>query len=83
METNKSDKHYWIDGHRFLVIIIILMIMWAGVMGLFYFKADEVTKHPCEVCAKKMGEDVTCMTSGGFGTIPNSITFYANESGGS
>ena len=34
--------------------------MWLGIMVLFYLKADEVTKHPCSVCAEKIGKNVIC-----------------------
>jgi len=48
------------DRFRFVVIAVILFLMWLGIMGLLYLKADEVTKQPCSVCAYKMGENVIC-----------------------
>ena len=34
--------------------------MWIGFFVFFYLKADEITKDPCSICAKKMGEEVSC-----------------------
>lgn len=55
-----DNKEYWITNSRFKLIVIILVLMWLGVMFLLYLKADEVTKDPCQICAKKMGQDVIC-----------------------
>lgn len=52
-----------IPKDRFIIIAIILVLMWLGVMGFLYLKADEVTKDPCSICAKRLGEDITCMTN--------------------
>ena len=49
--------------------------MWATVILLLYLKADEVTKHPCQVCAKVQGDEVVCTIGG---TIPISETYYPN-----
>ena len=52
--------------------------MWLGLMGFYYLKADEVTNSPCEVCAKKLGENVMCSTDSGGMII--SRTYYPNLS---
>lgn len=71
-------KTYWITDSRFKIILLFFLLMWLGVMVLLYLKADEVTKNPCQICAKKLGEDVTCYYNKGF--IQQSITFYPNFS---
>jgi hypothetical protein len=53
-------KEYWITNSRFKIILIVLFIMWLGVMVLFYLKTDEVTKNPCQICAKQQGVNVIC-----------------------
>lgn len=51
---------YFGGEKKFYIIMIVLILMWLGVMTLFYLKADEVTKDPCSICAKKMGERIIC-----------------------
>lgn len=63
------------DRKIFYVIAFCMMILWLGIMGLFYLKADEVTKDPCSICAKRMGEEIIC-TTGGYQPITK--TFYPN-----
>jgi hypothetical protein len=53
-----------ITKERFIVIVIFLMLMWIGIMLFLYFKADEITKHPCQICAKRMSQDVICYLKG-------------------
>ena len=73
----KKKKEYWITNSRWKLIVIILVLFWVGIMVLLYLKADEVTKDPCGICAKKMGEEVICYT----GTSEKSIkTYYPNGS---
>lgn len=59
-----------------MTIVIILIVMWLGVMTFFYLKADEVTKNPCQICAKKLGTKVTCSITGT--TDPTQKEFYPN-----
>lgn len=53
-------KEYWVTNNRFKYIGIILFLMFLVFMALIYFKADELTHNPCQLCAKKMGENVYC-----------------------
>lgn len=69
-------KKYWITDSRFKIILVFFFIMWLGLMGLFYLKAEEVTKNPCQICAKKIGEEVLCTYGKGFERY--SIVFYPN-----
>lgn len=70
-------KDFWITNSRFRIIIIVLIIMWLGLMLLFYLKADEVTKHPCSICANKTNELVTCYMGD---TIQIQRIYYPNFS---
>jgi len=70
-------KEYWITNSRFKLIVIILVLMWIGIMVFFYLKSDEITKDPCSICSKKMGEEVICYTQG---SIQLKRTYYLNGS---
>ncbi|GAG26939.1 unnamed protein product [marine sediment metagenome] len=72
-----TEKTWWIDGHRFLTMIIVLLIMWSGFFVFFYLKADEVTRDPCSICAEYMGDNVICTTSD---YIPIHKVYYPNGS---
>lgn len=72
-----KENKYWLGDKRFYIILAALFILWGGVMLLFYLKAEEVTKNPCQVCAKKMGTSVVCTTQG---TKLVSRIFYPNYS---
>lgn len=54
---------YWLSKGRFTALAIILLLMWAITIGFLYLKADEVTKNPCQVCAKRMGQTILCTTT--------------------
>lgn len=53
-----------ITKERFIVIVVALLIIWFGFMLFLYLKADEVTKNPCQICAKKMGQEIVCYLKG-------------------
>ena len=69
-------KEYWITNSRFRLIVIILVLMWIGIIVFFYLKADEVTKDPCQVCAKRLGNRITCIINNG--GIIMERTYYPN-----
>lgn len=48
---------------------LILFLMFLIFMLLLYLKADEITKHPCQVCADRMGKEFTCYQTQGLGEI--------------
>jgi len=58
-------KEFWITDSRFKFIAVILFLMFLIFMGLIYMRGTEIANDPCSICAKKMGEDVTCMTGSG------------------
>ena len=70
-------KIFGIPIDRFYIIMVILIVMWLILMGFFYLKADEVTKDPCSICSERMGEEVTCYTSG---MKPLKRTYYPDYS---
>ena len=72
-----EKKEYWITNSRFKIILLVFFIFWLGIMALFYLKTDEVTKNPCQICAKQQGTQVLCTMLGGNG---NQQTFYPNFS---
>jgi len=61
-------------NRKIIVITIILLLMWAVMIYLFVNYGKEVRQHPCSVCARKMGDDVICTTTGA------SKVFYENGS---
>ena len=67
---------YFGTEKRFYIILIVLFLMWLGIMTLFYLKADEVTKSPCQVCANKLNNDVVCSIQNG-GEIRQRV-YYPN-----
>jgi len=69
-------KEYWITNSRFKLIAVLLILMWLILIIFFYLKADEVTKHPCQICAKQMGVDVNCKIKGSYMNYEQ--TFYEN-----
>ena len=68
--------NYFGSEKRFYTILIVLFLMWLGIMTLFYLKADEVTKSPCQICANKLNDDVVCTIQSG-GEIRQRV-FYPN-----
>lgn len=79
MEVKLEDKSSWWDYKRMIIFGIFLLIIWGSIFVLLYLKADEVTKDPCAVCAKKMGTSVSCVSHRG-GSIPLTRTYYPNGS---
>jgi len=71
------ENNFYIPRERYIVIIIILICMWLGLMLFFYLKADEVTKDPCSICSKIMGENIICTTQS---LMPITRTYYPNFS---
>ena len=61
-----------------LIVFGIIILMWFGLLVFYYLKADEVTKDPCSICAKYMGDDVSCTLMGG--RIPIVRVYYKNGS---
>jgi len=55
-------RKFWITDNRFKYIGLLLFLMFLVFMLFFYLKADEITKDPCSICSKRMGEKVFCST---------------------
>ena len=62
---------------RFLWIALLLMVIFFTFMAFLYLKADEITKHPCSICAEKVGYKVDCYAQG-YNLYKRS--FYSNGS---
>ena len=71
-----NEDKFGIDN-RFIIVSIILILIYAGFMLLFYLKADEITKDPCSICSKYMGKTVFCTTES---TIPLDRYYFPNGS---
>lgn len=77
-QTDTDSKRFdWFDRHRFIVVIIAILLAWSPIVWLIYDKADEMTRQPCQLCAMKMGSTVSCTAYGG---IPIHKNFYVNGS---
>ena len=70
-------KTFYITDSRFKFIALILFLMWLGFMCFFFMKAEEITKDPCSICSKRMGENIICYTQS---SNPISKTYYPNGS---
>lgn len=71
----KERSTDWVKNHYWTTFAIFMFFVWGSIFAMLWIKADEVTKDPCGVCAKKLGTEVTCTISG-FQSI-NKI-FYPN-----
>lgn len=69
-------KEYWITNSRFKFIAILLVFIFLVFMALIFMRGTEIANDPCSICAKKMGEDVTCFS--GFGLNQKQITYEAD-----
>jgi len=72
-----EKKEYWITNSRFKFIAILLFLMFLVFMLLIFMRGTEIANDPCSICAKKMGEDVTC--SSGYGLDQKVIVYEANS----
>lgn len=63
-EKKDRKKAFWITDSRFKYIGLILLVIWLTLFFLLFFKANEITKDPCSICAKKIGDNVICTTQG-------------------
>ncbi len=72
MEDRKESGD-WFNRHRMLIIGIFLLIIWFSILTFLLFKSDEITKHPCTICAQQHNEEVICRIGTSF--IPISRTY--------
>lgn len=70
------NNNWYIPKDRFILIVIALLLIWLGFFVFFYLKADEVTKNPCQICAKKIGNNVICTSY----FDDRTLVFYPNYS---
>lgn len=48
------------DYKKLLIAGIILLIIWLSFLWLIVSYGKELRNHPCNVCAKKIGQNVVC-----------------------
>lgn len=60
---------------RLIIIGVVILIVWFSLLIFWYLKADEITKDPCNVCAKRFNKNVTCTLSG---ALPVQRTYLPN-----
>ncbi len=70
---NKSK--FWISTPRLIIISVVMLLIWGSLLWFWMDKADEISKHPCTICAQRQNIAVMC-TQGGL--IPISRTYYPN-----
>ena len=78
----KEDSFFiedYFGSKRFLIILIVICIMFLIMILLLWNYIDTITKHPCELCVEKAGENVYCRVGTVYG---DDITFYTNGSSG-
>lgn len=66
----------WNGGIRMnkvILVIIILLLIWGMFFGYMVYYGEKLIKHPCQVCANKMGERYYCYSEA------DQITFVPNE----
>lgn len=73
-----EKKEYLITNSRFKLIVVVMIFIWISLLILFFLKTEEMTNHPCELCAKKIGKDITCYAENNYMIIKK--TFYSNLS---
>ena len=68
---NQTFKEYWYEDWRNVIVMIMIMLVFLTMATFIYLKYDEVTHHPCEVCASVIGKNIVCTSATG----GNSKTF--------
>lgn len=58
------ENNYWLSNKRFIIIAILLMIIFFTLMGLIYSKGNELSKHPCTLCAESHSATIQCFLPG-------------------
>lgn len=49
------------DKKLLIIILIVICLMWLAFAAYLLHYGEAVRKHPCSVCAEKLGEDITCI----------------------
>jgi len=49
-----------INTNKMLIAGVILLIIWLSFLWFLVNYGKELKNHPCNLCAKKIGDDVTC-----------------------
>ncbi len=49
---------------NFVILCIVLLLLWGSIFFIIARYGEVLREHPCVVCAKKVGYDITCTTIG-------------------
>lgn len=55
-----KDLSRFLNEHRAISLGLFLIIIWGSLLTFWWFKADEVTKDPCSICAERHNDNVIC-----------------------
>lgn len=69
----------WFVQHKFITIVVTLIIIWGSLLAFLWTEAASIRKHPCSICAEKAGSEVSCMVNNNF-LNPDPTVFYGNGS---
>lgn len=61
---NRIDNSYLLSNRRFVIVVIVLLIIFFTFMTLFYLKGEELSRHPCSICAEVNGFPIMCYAPG-------------------
>ena len=48
------------DYKKLIIIAIALLILWGSFLWFAINYSEDLRNHPCDICADKIGKDVTC-----------------------
>jgi len=75
--NEENKKEFWVTNSRLKFIAAVLFLIFLVFMLLIFLKGEEISKDPCSICAKRMGDKVVC--SIGEGGILLQKTYYPNN----
>ncbi len=58
-------KKFWISDSRFKFIGLILFLMFLIFMLVIFLVGNAISNDPCQLCAEKMGTEITCYSGSG------------------
>ena len=70
------NKEFYFTNSRFKFIVLILILMWVIFITILFIKLEEITKDPCSICAKRLGNDISCHAFNSFYIIEK--VYYFN-----
>ena len=64
---------------EFIVVVIVMFLIWCSLLTFLWFKAEEITRDPCSICAKEVNKTMVCFTIEP-GTMTRQKIFFPNYS---